>query len=420
MKLRENILKNIIRFEQYSLFLCIFSIPLFESPKTIFLLITAVLFSIRHFIEKDWKEMLFIKDPRLGFLALTLAAFISAIFAQKPELAVHGGFDFLKMYILFLIVATDFLDKKSIKSIGIIVIVSTAIGAIWGITEYATGKSATIELHSVGHVNHSAIYLALALVLAIPFLRLLEGRPEKIFISLSSVIILISLILTGSRATILGITAALIVMFIFTKGKKQSAYAFTAVIAAAVIISISVPDLQLLQKNTSLSDMSLIHRIKLWENAWEMFTLHPVVGVGAKHFKFYNTLDSGSHAHNLYFNTVAQLGIVGFISLASLFYLIIKSLKAYNNRESLLWTAALGAFIIVLVNGIFNTTLHSEHGLLFALILALGLNNNHGRRLQEREHGFAHAREEGRVKEIPNGRRESQGICNIARLSSDK
>lgn len=378
-------LKKIERFEWYSLLLCIFSIPLFESLKTIFLVIAAILFLIRHFIEKDLKEALFVKDTRLGFLLLSIAASASAIFALKPGLAIHGGFDFLKMYLLFLIVATDFLDKKSIKTIALIVIVSTAIGAIWGLTEYATGKSVTIELNSVGHVNHSAIYLALVLVLAIPFLWLLEGKLEKILISLSSLIILTALILTGSRATVLGITAALFVMFVFTKGKKQFVYVFTAVIAAAAIILIFIPDLQLLQKNTSLSDNSLIQRIKLWESAWEMFTLHPVVGVGVKHFKFHNTLDSGSHAHNLYFNTITQLGIVGFISLMSLFYLIVKSLKA-SYGKNLLWHASLGAFAIVLVNGIFNTTMHSEHGLLFALILALGLNNNNKRRLQGREH----------------------------------
>lgn len=376
--LKHHRVKKINTIEWYSLLLCIFSIPLFESPKTIFLVITAILFSIRHFIEKDWKEIPFTKDPRLGFLALAVTAALSAIFAQRPHLAIHGSFDFLKMYLLYVIVATDFLDKKAIKTIALIVIVSTAIGAIWGITGYVTGKSATIELNSVGHINHSAIYLALALVLAIPFLRLLEGRPEKIFISLSSLIILTTLILTSSRATILGIATALIVMSVFTKWKRQLAYVFTAIIVVTVIILISVPGLQLLQKNTLLSDMSLISRIKLWGNAWEMFISHPLLGVGSKHFRFYNTFEFGSHAHNLYFNTIAQLGIVGFISLMLLFYHIVKSLKA-SYGKNLLWHASLGAFTVVLVNGIFNTTLHTEHGLLFALITAMAANHKHVR-----------------------------------------
>lgn len=371
-------LKRVTAFEWWSLLICIFSIPLFESPKIIFLAISGVFFLIQRYLKRDYKEALLKADPRLGFLALFAAAALSAIFAHKPLLAFDGSLDFLKMYLIFVIIATDFTDSRSIKKICLTVIISTTIASVWGIIEYATGRSHTIELRSVGHVNHSAIYLSIVLVLAISLFRYLENRLEKIFIVLSSFIILLSLILTGSRATVLGIIAALVSIFIFSKKKKQFAYIFVTIIVTVVIILISVPNLQLLQKNTSLSDNSLIERISLWKNAWELFISHPIFGVGAKHFRLYNTHNSGSHAHNLYFNTIAQLGIVGFISFVLILYLIIKSLKAsYYNRESSLWTAALGVFIIVLVNGIFNTTLHSEHGLLFALILATGLNNSY-------------------------------------------
>jgi O-antigen ligase len=372
---KSSIIERIGIFEWYSLLLCVFSIPLFESPKTIFLVIASLLFFIRRYVEKDYRNIFFIKDPRLGLLSLALAASISAIFAQKPLLAIHGSFDFLKMYLLFIIVANDFSDRRSIKTIVLTVIASTTIASIWGLTEYIIGKSATIELNSVGHVNHSSVYLALSLVLAISMLLLSQNSSEKNFMLISAFVILVVLILSGSRATLGAFSIALIGMFLFGKKKKLFIYIIMAVITTAVITLAFVPQPSLLQKVTSLSDQSLLGRIILWEKAWELFLSHPLIGVGAKHFKFYNTLEFGSHAHSLYFNTLAQLGIVGFTSLAFLFYLVINSLKASYGRN-LLWNAALGAFIVVSINGTLNTMLHSEHGLLFSLIVAIGLTAN--------------------------------------------
>lgn len=94
---QDNILKKTAIFEWYLLLLCIFSIPLFESLKTIFLLIASIIFLIRHYIKKDLKEVFFRKDIRLGFLLLALSASISAIFAQKPTLAIRGSSDFLRI-----------------------------------------------------------------------------------------------------------------------------------------------------------------------------------------------------------------------------------------------------------------------------------------------------------------------------------
>ncbi|MBI4654804.1 MAG: O-antigen ligase family protein [Nitrospirae bacterium] len=327
-------------------------------------------------MEKDWEKILFIKDPRLGFLALAIAAALSAIFAKNHWLAFQGSLDFLKMYILFVIVATDFSDKKSIKIITATVIISTVLVTIGALSEYKRNNlnSSYIELNSVGHVNHTAIYLALSFVLSITFLRTVKNILEKILISLAAIVILSAVLLTDARATVSSIVAVVTIIFIFMKKEKQFTHILISLIVATVIIMLFVAPSKFSQQYTSIFAASFHSRIELWEKAWEMFISHPVVGVGAKHFRFYNTFDSGSHAHSLYFNTLAQLGIVGAVSLSLLFYLIIKSL--YNSYEkSSLWHSALGAFIIVIVNGILNTSLHSEHGLLFSLILAVGLNS---------------------------------------------
>lgn len=378
-----SIVKKISALEWYSLLLCIFSIPLFESPKTIFLIISAFLFLTRHYIERDFKDIFFIKDPRLGFLALIGASAISAIFAQRPGLAIHGSLDFLKMYLLFTIVATDFRDNKSVKIISFFVIISAAIGAVWGFMEYTIIKNAQLQLNSVGHFNHTSIYLALTLWIVVCYFSIIHNKLEKSVIALCGMLIVFALMLTTSRATFLALLISFIITFIFDRSaRKKIFYLFIT----AILISIpsflylyhTAPNL--LAKGFGIKSLYL--RFEHWNLAWEGFKSNFLLGVGAKHIKFLDPKAYGvavteklSHAHNLYLNILVQYGIAGFFALLLLFYLIFKWLKQVKEKN-LMWSAAFGSFIIVLVNGILNTTLHSEHGLVFSLILAIapGIN----------------------------------------------
>lgn len=374
-------LKSIKTLEWYSLLLCIFSLPLFESPKTIFLVIAGILFILRHYIEKDYKDILFAKDPRLGFLSLALAATLSAVFAQNPWLAVQGSFDFLKMYLIFVIVATDFLDNKSIKTIALFVIASTTIGAVCGVIEYTIIKKAQLQLNSVGHFNHTSIYLAFSFWVAICFLNIADNNFKKVITTLCGVIVAFALILTTSRATFLALFVSLIVIFIFDGANRRKIFYIGIILTATVLpvlLYLRHSAYQLVSKGFGLQ--SLFSRLEHWNLAWEVFKHNPILGIGAKHFKFQHPEAYGvivseklSHPHNLYLSILAQYGIVGFCALLFLFYLIFKALHRARGKN-FMWPAALGAFVIVLINGLLNTTLHSEHGLLFSLIIAMGLN----------------------------------------------
>lgn len=374
-------LKSIKTLEWYSLLLCIFSLPLFESPTTIFLVIAGILFVLRHYIEKDYKNILFAKDPRLGFLSLALAATLSAVFAQKPWLAVQGSFDFLKMYLLFLMVYTDFSDEESVKTILLTIFVSTTIGAVWGFTKYSVIKKMPLQLNSVGHFNHSSIYLAFTLWATICFFSIADSNLKKIINILYCVTFTISLILTTSRATFLALFMSLIVIFIFDRHNRKKIFYSSIILAATAIpllLYLRRSAYQLVSKGFGLQ--SLLARFEHWNLSWEVFKHNPVLGIGAKHFSFQNPEAYGikvsenlSHPHNLYLSILAQYGIVGFCALLFLFYLIFKALHRARGKN-FMWPAALGAFVIVLINGLLNTTLHSEHGLLFSLIIAIGLN----------------------------------------------
>jgi O-antigen ligase len=149
-------------------------------------------------------------------------------------------------------------------------------------------------------------------------------------------------------------------------------------------------------QTSSSSDLnSLSGRVPIWNSALLIWRHNPVFGIGIKNYdqatrkrqekwlseenKTYSdkTYHPYSHAHSLYFNTLAEQGIIGFsvlfINLLYICYLLYKHTPKPEDPLIcwLLWLSAAGVMQVVLINGIFNTTLHHEHGLLSVLIIGL-------------------------------------------------
>lgn len=380
MRLRNTFDKEhleIFRKIQFFLFLLtLFSLPLFETPKNILITLGLILFIIRHYINRDLKQSLFSNDTRLGFLLLSLASLLSSVSTLYPTLALRGFVDLMKMYIVFIILM-DFRDIKSLNLIVLVLVAATVIAIIWGYYQVFTGKLNQFELKSVGHVNHTSIYLGLCLLVtsSLSTSNKIELRTHyRLFLIVSSVLIAYTIIFAGSRATIVALVFVFLSAVLFSKIPKKIIIIsiFIAIILSFVLLNYMLfPNSLLFSKTYSFSDTSLLERLKIWSDAWRMFKENPILGVGAKHFKFYCSLKNGTHAHNLFLNTLAQLGIIGFMALIYLIFRVATDLRK-SDRSNPFWCSAVLGLGFVLINGLFNTTLHSEHGILFAVLCALG------------------------------------------------
>jgi O-antigen ligase len=86
-----------------------------------------------------------------------------------------------------------------------------------------------------------------------------------------------------------------------------------------------------------------------------------------------------AHAHGLYFNTLAERGLVGLLPL--LIFLAGIGLTLFRHRmqntdsplQKTLWGGALGAWVVTVLGGLFNTTFHHEHGLITMILIAIWL-----------------------------------------------
>jgi hypothetical protein len=105
--------------------------------------------------------------------------------------------------------------------------------------------------------------------------------------------------------------------------------------------------------NNRLFSLSNDGRTVLWRSAWKEFEAHPLVGTGAGTFGTWwlahrNSSYFVQDAHNLYMQTLGELGIVGIVLLVAL--LGVPLVAAVRARGHPLVAPALGAYIAYLVH----------------------------------------------------------------------
>lgn len=258
-------------------------------------------------------------------------------------------------------------------------------------------------MHSVGHQNHSAIFLGIIFFVSLSqsLLGWKSKKPLQKFIStLFTISLFIGIILEQSRATFLIAALATPLIIISIKNTKKIKIA-ALFIYGALIIAMFFNDSAIVTKQTNMqrSNNILADRNLLWNTAIEARKFYPLLGIGNGNWKkisedqIQKSVESrgeffekkkyrtdASHAHNLYLMALVERGILGLISLLLIqFSWLILIIKSYSNLKSSnqganLWWASLGAWSFTFINGLVNSTFHHENAILALLILGLHIS----------------------------------------------
>lgn len=278
-----------------------------------------------------------------------------------------------------------------------------------------TGANNALELKSVGHVNHSAIYLAIATGLA-GSLYLAPETSKKRFYSLlvlgSGGLLLAGVLFSDSRAAVGAELVLLCALFVVACRRLPTFRASIPRVLVVVTVALLVFGGGAIQKQKDLAQANntLSFRDQIWRRGTVAWRAHPIFGIGMGNFQQITDarlkewlearqqkFEEGkyatpySHAHNLFINTLVERGAVGLAALLALLcawaWSLLKNLPRIGDDSNtfLFWGGASTAWFIAVVPGLVNTTLHHEHGLFSAILLAGWLSwrsaphrSNHG------------------------------------------
>jgi O-antigen ligase len=398
---------NLKTFDLFMLSLMIVSLPSVEAPKNFFLvgfLFTRILIE---FVEWKQRKIKWAHWDSL-FLIFVLTAFLSTLFAGMPHLEEWKGYSVLMTAILtgWFLSRTQY-TRENYQGLFKIIVLSTLAPLLVGLYQYLIiHTKPNLELHSVGHVNHSAIYLVMifgaSLGWLISRLNLEKFKLSNLHLtslSILSLIFFLSLIIGQSRAAYgVGIILGLLIINFVGKSKKIKLIgniSILLIVLFSIILKTGVIEKQI--SNQEANNI-LSSRDKVWNVSLEAARFSPLFGLGLSNWHFI-TLDQlkksvedrgkvfdannyyfPGHSHSHYLSALVERGIIG-LSVTLAFMLlwishIIKTFKwASKTNESIrLWSGSLSAWVATFGIGFVNTTFHHEHAILACLFLGIYLS----------------------------------------------
>lgn len=382
--------------------LCFF-LPLLEAPKNLAWLGYAAAWLANRVRARDFGGRW---DGWDTLFALWIASgFVVAVAAQLGEFRGGewgGAMDLLRYASIGWLVKRGGYDARVQRwALGALV-VSALLGLAIGYARMwsGIGKSGTLQLYSVGHVNHSAIYVAIVLgVWAAWLFAAYRDWPRATRLLGASVfaILFVALASTASRAAVGAGMAALVVLAAAWWPRSRAPLATVAAAIGLVVAGAAFLGTDLVQKQEQYEARGnpLSHRDTNWRTGMAAWKRQPWFGIGMDNYSQLTAerlrawqAEEGKpfdpatfvyfpHAHSLYVNTLAERGIFGFAALFAVLgawgWGLARGRPGPGASQDtwMLWGASASGLVVTLAAGLLNTTLHHEHGILAALLLGL-------------------------------------------------
>ena len=375
-------------------------LPALEAPKKIAVVLYLVFWAINRWRSKEWGGPWSSWD--FAALALIGGAYASAAFgAFWPDKGLGAANDVLIYGLVFLALRRSRFEAKFLWQLLAVAMVATLLTLLygyWGLL--VTRKRVWLGLNSVGHVNHSAIYMAIIFSMALSWAGAAIGSwRQRALLWVGVAMLWLSLFVSGARGALIPVVV-FVLLWIFARAVMMRRALWKPVLLVLLMLGgavLLVPGVVEKTKGNVEAKQLAAYRPALAKVALLAVREYPAFGVGITNFAKIDPevaarwqdksgqvfvpedLYFSTHAHSLYFNTLAERGLVGFLPL--LVFLLGIGLALLRHRPSgvstslqqTLWGAALGAWVITTVGGVFNTTLHHEHALIAMIVFGICL-----------------------------------------------
>jgi len=413
----------------YGIVFLVFALPLFIWPgiteygygKTIIALIGTSLLTVLWGLSAWQKGVWTIRLPwiTIPVLGLVAASLLSLLHATNGRVVVQSLVLVVFFALLMIIIANTVRDQRDVNLLLFALLASAFLAALYGLLQHlgvmrgSSGETGLNEIIStMGNRNYLGGFLTYLFFPAI----VLVLRPCSRWIRLVSILLIafcFGMILivhqTGTVVALVVATMALVVGWLIFRPiepiRRSRVWLLILIGALVVTFLIEAPSGPLNSiVGLSKENQSWISRtwernagnVRSWDwwVGWEMFTDHPLTGVGLGNYKlnflpykaeflatprgeaydFY--IDRAAQAHNEYVQVLAELGVLGVLALASFLAVLavtlwkrLRSNDEANRLDLLLFTCGIATFLI---HGLVSFPAHLPASSL-ALVLVGGL-----------------------------------------------
>jgi O-antigen ligase len=369
----------------------VFALPLVEAPKNLAGGLFIAAWLAYGFRTRDFGGAWNLYDT--VFLFVLSSGVLSGLMGYAGDL---GGV--FRVVLLAWVVSRAPLRRKDLR----VVTAASCVGLLLGIPFAAVpllrGTREYFELPSVGQVNQSALYVAILAIAAfgwwLQLARSGVASRARTGFAVSAAVMWLALLVSASRGAIVAalppvlLIAAAVLWYGRRSGVRKLVVRAAAILGVLLVLVAALtawaPQMsdRKLTPERLFATSSMSHRMHHWRLAYEGWRERPWIGWGPDAFQRLTVDDvcewrakrgegcdrdlyvPTKHAHSLYMSTLSERGVLGVAALALLLgawaWSLVRSRR--TAATSPMWPASLAGLAVVVIGGVFNTTLRVEHG----------------------------------------------------------
>ncbi len=380
---------------EYSILAVAFFLALSPTWTTVFLVIGSFAWLIK--LVKS-RGRCFRRTPFDKIIACFVTLSALSIFAS-PDM----GFSFYNFYnlmgryiFIYYLVVQNISTKNQLKCLLSVLLASSLVVVAYGFYQYIYGIDVTSMLWVDGeqfpelktrvfstmqNPNILAGYLIVMMSLVFGMICKINAKKAKFLLGICFVLMGLCLGMTYCRGAWISLVTVIAAYGLFHNRKILFGLALVCVLVLAFDASIA----ERLVSVVNISDTSSNMRFALWESTIAMISEHPLFGIGwgsywmvYPEYDFFIQNDAVKivHAHNMYLNFAAEIGIAGFLSFMACMigHLHMALSNTHLKKSNLLNGLTLGAglsIVCVAINGFTDYVLFNiELSMLFWLLNA--------------------------------------------------
>ena len=278
-----------------------------------------------------------------GVLVVFLAwAGLSFAWAEQPSAAFEAFYRLALNAVLFLIVYAAVRTPRDAIAVLTAFVIGATAAVLYGITIAGVDPTPYGEAARISSGDENANELASTLVasmaLALGLAFAMRGSPAfRVAMLAMAAVAFFGIVLTVSRSGLVSLGVAALAAIVFSGRWRAAAVALSTTVAVLAVgyFAFFAPDVareRITEANGGTG------RTDIWRVAWRMVEDQPVQGVGAGNFRTSSIhyllapgalqrsdfiVDTQKVAHNVYLETLAELGVIGLAFLVLLIVMVL-------------------------------------------------------------------------------------------------
>jgi len=330
----------------------------------------------------------------LSLILLNIVMYLSTIVAVYREITIKGSIRFSMFVFVYYNIAYNLKGKRAFNSlltsfIGVSLL--SSIFSIYQVFQNVIYKYGVNEEHRIAsfleNPNNLGAYTIFSIFIVIMLLINSKKKSQKIFLSISSILLILNIILSQSRNALLALVLGLFLLSLIYN-KKLIIPSFLI-----AIILLLIPESQ--RRLMSILDFSQnSSRIKIWETTIFMIEDKPLWGIGYdNYFKIYPSYIKHTprlmihetyealHPHNVFLKFHTELGIIG--TIAFIIFLLLTVFNIYkniklcsDNKMKSIYIAIAVSFLSFLFMNMIDCYYNSLK-VMITMLIVLGISNFH-------------------------------------------